>query len=270
MKNVAIFLVFVAFLYHKFFPSLQERMALVLVETKDQYNDSISQIPGLKVILEIVKNIDDFIFEDNMKEKIESRKKWNLALIFEDERNKKDFAKSLELELQQNDFIQDFEILPFTSRPLYASIIDGLITLKSRVCSISPSICGQKLTKFPFNDEKTMSTRDKRLVSECKDTIVNDSDHPLEMININKDNKLNDNNQEFAKTAMLNIFPQINARILMTGDLEPDYWDKFVLVRYPSKNVFCEMMMSEEYRKIQPLKISGLDDAFTSLAKRVA
>ena len=73
MKNVAIFLVFVAFLYHKFFPSLQERMALVLVETKDQYNDSISQIPGLKVVLEIVKNIDDFIFEDNMKEKIESR-----------------------------------------------------------------------------------------------------------------------------------------------------------------------------------------------------
>ena len=48
-------------------------MALVLVETKDQYNDSISQIPGLKVVLEIVKNIDDFIFEDNMKEKIESR-----------------------------------------------------------------------------------------------------------------------------------------------------------------------------------------------------
>jgi len=69
MKNVPIFLVFVALLCHKFFPSLQERMALVLVETKDQYNDSISQIQGLKVVLEIVKNIDDFIFEDNMKEK---------------------------------------------------------------------------------------------------------------------------------------------------------------------------------------------------------
>ena len=52
------------------------------------------------------------------------------------------------------------------------------------------------------------------------------------MININEDNKLNDNNQELAKTAMLNIFPQINARIFMTGDLGSDYWDKFVLVRY--------------------------------------
>ena len=73
MRKVAIFLVIVACLCHKFFPSLQERMVLVLVETEDQYNDSISQIQGLKVILEIVKNIDDFIFEDNMKEKIESR-----------------------------------------------------------------------------------------------------------------------------------------------------------------------------------------------------
>ena len=73
MRKVAIFLVIVACLCHKFFPSLQERMVLVLVETEDQYNNSISQIQGLKVILEIVKNIDDFIFEDNMKEKIESR-----------------------------------------------------------------------------------------------------------------------------------------------------------------------------------------------------
>ena len=198
------------------------------------------------------------------------QKKWNLALIIEDDRNKKGVSESLELELRQNDLFQDFEILPFTSRPLYASIINGFITLKSRLCSISPSICGQKLTKFSFNDESTMSTRDKRLLSECKDTNVNDSDHSLEMININKDNKLNDNNQEFAKTAMLNIFPQINARILMTGNLDSDYWDTFVLVRYPSKKVFCEMMKSVEYRRIQPLKISGLDDAFTSLAKRIA
>ena len=73
MRKVAIFLVIVACLCHKFFPSLQERMVLVLVETEDQYNNSISKIQGLKVILEIVKNIDDFIFEDNMKEKIESR-----------------------------------------------------------------------------------------------------------------------------------------------------------------------------------------------------
>ena len=73
MRKVAIFLVIVACLCHKFFPSIQERMVLVLVETKDQHNDSISQIQGLKVVLEIVKNIDDFIFEDNMKEKIESR-----------------------------------------------------------------------------------------------------------------------------------------------------------------------------------------------------
>ena len=135
--------------------------------------------------------------------------KWNLALIIEDDRNEKGLSESIALELQQNDLIQDFEILPFTSRPLYASIINGLITLKSRLCRIFPSICGQKLTQFSFNEEKTMSTRDERLMAECESTIANDSDYPLEMININKDNKLNDNNQEFAKTAMLNIFPQI-------------------------------------------------------------
>ena len=76
------------------------------------------------------------------------QKKWNLVLIFEDDGNKESISESLELNLQQYNWIQDIEITPFTSRPLYASIINGLIVLKSRLCSTSSSICGSKLSKF--------------------------------------------------------------------------------------------------------------------------
>ena len=59
-----------------------------------------------------------------------------------------------------------------------------------------------------------MSTRDKRLVSEYKDTILNHTDHPLEMININKYYKSNDKMllmlEKFSKSCQNYICNKLN------------------------------------------------------------
>ena len=168
--------------------------------------------------------------------------------------------------MKEKDFIKNVEILPFKSKPLYTSLINLIISLKSKFIQNLPFIFGEKLTKIDFSEEKTLSAKDKRLVSECQ--LISDG-QSLVMININRDNKANTDNQEFAKSAMLNIFPLIDTKIYMAGDAESDYWDKVVLAMYPSKERFCEMMLSHEYRKIQPLKINGLDDAYTSLTNQI-
>ena len=109
-----------------------------------------------------------------------------------------------------------------------------------------PSLFGGKLTEMVFDDETTLIPEDKKLVSECKKLSEKD-DRPLIMVNINRDNRANSDNKEYAKNVIMSIFPAIGSRIYISGEPESEYWDRVALVRYPSERKFCEMALSEEY-----------------------
>ena len=168
-----------------------------------------------------------------------------------------------ELDLKTHKFIKDLEILPFASRPLYTKAINLYLTLMSHLGTTFPSLFDAKLTETVFDDDKNMEIEDKKLVSECKKLSEKD-DRPLIMVNINRDNRANSDRKEYAKNVIMKIFPAIGSRIYISGEPESEYWDRVALVRYPSERKFCEIALSEEYRKVKPLKTSGLDDAYTT------
>jgi hypothetical protein len=172
--------------------------------------------------------------------------------------------EKLDENLREKKFVKDFETIPFTSKPLYAQAINSYFSIKAYLGSVFPSVFGEKLTKITFNEE-SMSALDKKLTKQCKGKSHTDQDKPVIMVNINRNNKTNTDNETYGKHVLMNIFPLIGSRIYMMGKPESDYWDLIGLVRYQSEGKFCEMVLSEEYAKVKPLKKSGLDDSYTSL-----
>ena len=171
--------------------------------------------------------------------------------------------EKFEEDLKKQEFVKDLDVLPFTSRPLYAKAINLYLTLMSHLITNFSSVFGGPLTEAVFDDDKIISKEDKKLVSDCMK--LNEKDErPLIMVNLNKVNKANSYNQEYGRNVIMNIFPRIGSRIYILGEPESEYWDRIALVRYASENKFCEMVLSEEYRKLMHLKSSGLDDAYTS------
>ena len=171
--------------------------------------------------------------------------------------------EKFEEDLKKQAFVKDLDVLPFTSRPLYAKTINLYLTVMSHLITNFSSVFGGPLTETVFDDDKIMSKEDKKLVSDCM-KLGGKDERPLIMVNLNKANKANSNNQEYGKNVIMNIFPRIGSRIYILGEPESEYWDRIALVRYASENKFCEMVLSEEYRKLMHLKSSGLDDAYTS------
>ena len=73
MAKFAIFVVAIAYLSYKFLPPLRVRNALVLVETQGLYVEELPKLQGLTAAFRVLKNFDDFIFEDSNKDNIEKR-----------------------------------------------------------------------------------------------------------------------------------------------------------------------------------------------------
>ena len=76
MAKFAIFVVAIAYLCYKFLPPLRVRNALVLVETQGLYVEELPKLQGLKAAFRVLKNFDDFIFEDSNQDNIEKRVKY--------------------------------------------------------------------------------------------------------------------------------------------------------------------------------------------------
>ena len=176
--------------------------------------------------------------------------------------------EKFEEDLKKHSFIKDIEVLPFTSKPLYTALLNSYISIKRHLSSILPSVFGIKLTGKLHEDEKRISDQDKLLISKCKKMKTKD-DKPIIMVNINKNNKSNANNDEYAKSVISNLFPIIESRFVVTGKPESEYWDMIALVKYQSQKSLCEMVLSEEYQSIWHLKANGLEDSYTSMTATV-
>lgn len=48
---------------------------------------------------------------------------------------------------------------------------------------------------------------------------------------------------------------------VVIGDDSVDAWDAVILVRYPSRRAFLDMVLSPEYQAIGELRTAGLDDS---------
>ena len=189
-------------------------------------------------------------------------------MIFEHNVKGKFPFEKFEIDLRNHAFIKDLEILPFTSKPLYAKFLNSAMALKAYLGSIFPSIFQQKLTEISLAEKETLSDQYKKLLSECKVTSTKD-EKPVIMVNIMRKNRSNNDNDIYSKQVMTNIFPLIKSRIYMAGEPESEYWDMIGLVRYQSTTKLCEMLHSEEYNRIKHLKHNGLDDSYTSLTATV-
>ena len=73
MVRLAIFALFVAYAAYKFLPPIQEKNALVLVETQGLYIDKLSGVSGLKAAFRVLKNFDDSILDVEKKSVVEKR-----------------------------------------------------------------------------------------------------------------------------------------------------------------------------------------------------
>ena len=176
--------------------------------------------------------------------------------------------EKFEEDMRKKKFVKDLEIIPFTSKPLYAQAINSYFSIKAYLGSVIPSVFGGTLTKKMYNEE-SMSALDKKITAECKGTSSTDENKPVIMVNINRNKKSNNDNEVYGKHVFTDLFPLIGSRIYMIGKPESDYWDVIALVRYQSEGKFCEMVLSEEYDSIKPLKQSGLEDSYTSLTATV-
>ena len=176
--------------------------------------------------------------------------------------------EKFEEDLRNHTFIKNLEVLPFTAKPLYVKAVNSFLAIKAYLASILPSAFGTTLTETIFEDEKTISAEDKQLLSLCKRKNKKD-EKPVVMVNINRNQKTNTDNEKYVNEVVMNIFPIIGSRIFIAGEVQSEYWDMIGLVRYPSQKKLCEMVFSEEYRKIKHLKANGLDDAYTSMTATV-
>ena len=73
MARLAIFVLFAAYFAYKFLPPIQEKNALVLVETQGLYIDKLSGVSGLKAAFRVLKNFDDSILDVEKKGIVEKR-----------------------------------------------------------------------------------------------------------------------------------------------------------------------------------------------------
>ena len=73
MVRFAIFTLFAAYIAYKFLPPIQEKNALVLVETQGLYIDKLSAVSGLKAAFRILKTFDDSILDVEKKNVVEKR-----------------------------------------------------------------------------------------------------------------------------------------------------------------------------------------------------
>jgi len=258
-----IFVVAIAYFSLRYLPPLSERNVLVMVETQGLYIDSLSNITGLKAAFQVRKSFDEYVLGDKKREEIEKRKKFNLIMVFEHNVKGQFPFEKFELDLKSHAFVKSLEILPFTSRPLKAKAINLYISLMSHLSKNFPSVFGGSLKEAIFDGDNIITAQDNKLLSDCK-KINEKDDRPFIMVNINRDNRENEDNWEYGKNVIMNIFPRIESRIYIAGEPESDYWDRLAIVRYTSERKFCEMVLSEDYRKLRPLKTTGLDDAYTS------
>ena len=73
MVRFAIFTLFAAYIAYKVLPPIQEKNALVLVETQGLYIDKLSGVSGLKAAFRVLKNFDDSILDVEKKSVVEKR-----------------------------------------------------------------------------------------------------------------------------------------------------------------------------------------------------
>ena len=101
--------------------------------------------------------------------------------------------EKFELELKSHSFVKSLEILPFTSKPLKAKAINSYISLMSHVSKNFPSIFGGPLKETIFDGDNIITAQDNKLLSDCK-KINEKDDRPFIMVNINRDNRENEDN----------------------------------------------------------------------------
>ena len=73
MVRFAIFTLFATYIAYKVIPPIQEKNALVLVETQGLYIDKLSGVSGLKAAFRVLKNFDDSILGVENKSVVEKR-----------------------------------------------------------------------------------------------------------------------------------------------------------------------------------------------------
>ena len=126
------------------------------------------------------------------------------------------------------------------------------------------SIFGTKLTKLPSDAEKRFAGKISKICKNPQDK------KPFVMINLNKNNPKNSFNEEYGTKVFENLFPLVNSKIYAFGTPENSKeWDKIALVRYQSEKTFCEMVFSQEYQELAPLKKDGLEDSYTSMMNTI-
>jgi uncharacterized protein (DUF1330 family) len=102
-----------------------------------------------------------------------------------------------------------------------------------------------------------------------------DDSKPLVMINLLKFKRSNGDPEEGINAYsryMSNVAPflsQVGGRLLWLGDVdqvfigseENDAWDRVLLVEYPSRKAFLEMVSNPEYQKIHQDRDAALEDS---------
>ena len=91
---------------------------------------------------------------------------------------------------------------------------------------ISKALFGTKLAK---SSEVNLPENISKICQNAK------TDKPFIMVNINKNNPKNSNNEEYGNKVVMNLFPIVGSRIFTAGNPDSEYWDKIALVRYRDK-----------------------------------
>ena len=165
------------------------------------------------------------------------------------------------MDLEEYYFIKEVEILTFISNPLLTKTINALLSIKGFVFKL---IFGAKLTKLSPDVEKKFAGKISKVCKNPQDK------KPFVMINLNKNNPKNSFNEEYGTKVFENLFPLVNSKIYAFGTPENSKeWDKIALVRYQSEKTFCEMVFSQEYQELAPLKKDGLEDSYTSMMNTI-
>ena len=91
---------------------------------------------------------------------------------------------------------------------------------------ISKALFGTKLAK---SLEVNLPENISKICQNAK------TDKPFIMVNINKNNPKNSDNEEYGKNVVMNLFPIVGSRIFTAGNPDSEHWDKIALVRYRDK-----------------------------------
>jgi uncharacterized protein (DUF1330 family) len=117
---------------------------------------------------------------------------------------------------------------------------------------------------------------------QIKELMNSADDKPVVMVNLLKFRKITESGEEGRKAYerygrnIMPILQEIGARVLWLGSVkqvfiggEYDYWDEVLLVEYPSRKVFLQMISRPDYLEIHKDREMALENSALLASKPV-